>query len=176
MQEGSSLSSRESLLDPVACLAIGACLLGLAGWLVISTERAGRNLGVLEVSGQLEHVMDWRRDRRSPMLVILQISGSNIRVTTDRLSASNLLEKMRSSTVSVRAIVKRSSAALRESSPVVSALALWVDGVPVLTLSESESSERSSSDFAFLLAFVVSIPGLYFVLKAHALRRERVEA
>jgi hypothetical protein len=169
-------SSQEFQLDPVSYAGIGACLFALAGWLHFAPQQIDSSVDLVEVSGSLLHVVDWKPAPRRSAVTVLQVAESRIRITTNRVSTAELQKMMQSSKVSIQAKVSRSHAVEHEESPVVPARALWIDGNQVLTLGESQASDESSSRFATIFALFTALAGFFMLLKAYALHRQRVEA
>jgi hypothetical protein len=163
-------------LDAVSYAGLGICLFALAGWLYLVPQQTSGGSELLEVSGRLEHASDWKPTPRASPITVLQVSASRIRVTTDRVSSSELQRMMQSPPVEIRAKVRNSYATQNEKDPLIPARALWIDGKIVLTLEDSDASDKSSSRFATLFAVASSFAGFYFLLKAYALHRARVEA
>jgi hypothetical protein len=176
MPQDSAASSQEFQLDPVSYAGVAACLFTLAGWLHFAPQQIDSNLDLLEVSGRLEHVMDWKPVPRGSAVTVLQVAESRIRITTNRVSTAELQNMMQSSTVLIQAKVSRSHAVEHKEYPVVPARALWIDGNQVLTLVESQASDGSSSRFATMFALFAALAGFFMLLKAYALHRQRVEA
>jgi hypothetical protein len=162
-------------LDALSWGVVAVCLFAFAAWLVLLDRKTQHDPGTVEIVGRLEHAADWRQGRRSSAVTVLQVSGSAVRVTTKRVSSSTLMDRMASSPVSVRALVK-ASPELHGRDPIVPARALWIDGVAVLTPEETADADASASGAARLLVMFVALGGLYALFKAYALRRERVEA
>lgn len=130
---------------------------------------------LVEVAGAVEYVDGWYPTRRSKRHALLQLRGTPIRLSTDKLDVSFIRTQVATSAVFVRALVQPSVMTRRDPSPIVQPEALWLNNGVVFTLSDSEASREMTKTLVYGMAWLARLVALYVLLKAYAAYKERRE-
>ena len=151
-------------------LVIAFCMILMAWWLVAVFDNITRpsSAELVMVAGSVEQVVSWKPSRSSKIHVLLQLSGSQIRVSTQNLDAEIIRSKMKEAPVQIRALVRAAAVESGGSSPAVNAEALWLNNQVIVDLADSDVSYSRSVKFMRILAALACIGSFYVICKAYA--------
>jgi hypothetical protein len=156
-------------------LVIAFCLSLMAWWLVAVFDTIPRpsSAELVLVAGSVEQVVSWKPSRSSKIHALLQLSGSQIRVSTEKLDAEIIRSKMQEAPVKIRALVRAAAVENGGSSPAVKAEALWLNNQVIVDLADSDVDYSRAVKFTQILAALACIGSFYAICKAYADYQDR---